>query len=161
MAAERLLQFQLRALQLAGELGREIAAAIDLDDELRARARRAVRGDARGGRRLLQLGHLGPPRFERAVRRAQADEVLLMLLGAMAIDGGDGRNHAIRAADFLQIRDIEEQAHVAGTAQLVELDHARFEERTRRLGFFLERRDLIAGIAELAARPSARLLRSV
>ena len=113
--------------------------------------RGALRSDARGGGGLPQLGHLGPPRLERAIRRAQADEILPMLLGAMTINRGDGGNHAIRAADLLQIGDIEEQAHVAGTSQLVQLDHARFEQRPRRLGLFLELRDLIAGIAELAA----------
>ena len=138
-------------LQLAGELGREIAAAIDLGDELRPRMRRALGGDARGGRGLLQFRHLGPPLFERAMRGAQADEVQPVLFGAAAIDGGDGRHHAIGAAELLQIGHVEEQAHVAGASQLVELDHARFEDRARCLNGFFELRDLIARIAELEA----------
>ena len=46
------------------------------------------------------------------------DEILLMLLGAMTIDCGDGGDHAIRAADFLQIGHVEEQPHVAGAPSL-------------------------------------------
>ena len=151
MAARVLLQLCLRALQLAGELGRQFAAAIDFADELCVRARRAFGGDARGRGGLLQPGHFGPARFERAVRRAKAHEILLMLLGAMAIDCGHRSDHAIRAADFPQIGHVEEQTHVAGTSQLVEFDHSRFEDRPRRRRHFFELRDLIARVAQLAA----------
>ena len=146
---QRLLQFDLRALQLARELGGEIAAPIDLRDELRARDGGAFRRSTRNQCRLLQLGHLGAARVERGVRGTQLREILLMAQRAGAIDGSHGGHHAVRAAELLRVGHVKQQAHVAGAAELVELHHARFEHRPRGGGLGFERVDLIGGVAEL------------
>src|SRR5688572_8295207 len=68
---------------------------------------------------------------------------------AMSIHGSDGGDHAVSAADLPEIGHVEEQAHVSRAAELVDLDHARFENRPRCFDLLLERSDLVAGIAEV------------
>ena len=159
--AERLLQLDLRALQLAGELGGEIAAAIDFVDELRARRRRARRRPPRAACAACCSLAISARRFSSDVRAACSwSRFCWCSRGAPPIDGSDRRHHPIRAAELLQIGDVEQQAHVAGAAQLVELHHARLEHGPRGCGLCLELVDLIAGIAELARDGLRRRLRS-
>ena len=152
----------LRALQLAGELGRQLAAAIDLGDELRARA--APPGRRRSAprpRACFSFAISARRCFERAVRRRAGARDSA---GAARRDGDRSRRPPrpsdTRGRTSFRSDDIEEQADVAGAAQLVELDHARFEDRARRRRSLPRARRSDCPCCRARCRPSARLLRS-
>ena len=144
-----LLQLDLRALELGSQLRREVAPPIDLVDELRP-CQRGARGGSPGRLRgVAERGHFGTLLPERLVGGAELGEVLFVQLGAPPVDGGDGRDHPVGAAEFLHVRHVQEQADVAGPAQLVELDHPGLEHRPGGCRFGLEGVDLVGGVAEL------------
>jgi hypothetical protein len=128
------LKLHLRRLELAGERGGQVAALIDFVDEASPRLRRARGGGAGSLGGPLEPGQFGPPLIEHLIGSPQPDEVLTVLLGTLPIQRGHGCYQPIRAAKFLQVGHTEEEARVAGTTQLVQLNDARLDERCYRAG---------------------------
>jgi hypothetical protein len=91
---ERALHFLLRCLEFAGELGVEIALAVDVADEIVFRLRRALRREAGLLRRSAQRGELRLPLFERLPRFLQLVERARMRRDALAIEPGERRDGA-------------------------------------------------------------------
>ena len=97
----------------------------------------------------MQGRHLQPALFRGGAGDLQVLEVALVVGDARAVERRELRDHAIGAPELFQIGDVQQQPHVPGAPQLVELYHARFEHRTRLGVLRLERVDLIADRAQL------------
>ena len=106
--AQRLLQPKLRGLKLSGKLGCEIAARIDLGDELRVGCRRALGAGARCRGGLLQPCHLRTAFFECLLRFVFDDQRTLPLENY-------GRHDAVcleEAADLREVRSFRRATEI-------------------------------------------------
>ena len=126
------LQLLLRGLQLAGELGVQIALAIDVANRVAAgRAARADLGARRGAPRRAACRGGGCRSSSVARVDVSSVERLLVRRDAIAIElreRGDGARRLPEAAD---VGGREQQPHVARLPELVHLDEPRLEIRPR------------------------------
>jgi hypothetical protein len=129
--AQHLLQFLLRGLQFAGELGVQIAPPIDVAHQVVPRRgrlrRRRLRALGLGAERrqlllaLLQRRPCGRELVERSLKRHDA----------LPIDGGQRRDRARRLAETLHVGCRQQEANVARATELVDLNQPRAKLRPR------------------------------
>ena len=127
ICGQRGLQLPLRVLELAGQLGVEVAPRVDRFDQLGAGRHRALDRRARVLGLSLQRRQLLRARLQLAALLDQRRHRPAMLLDAIAVDAPERRRRAIGAADLAQVLDVEQQPPVAGAPQLVDLHQPRFD----------------------------------
>ena len=144
-----LLQLHLGALQLAGELGRQLAAAIDVGDELRARSAARSAAIRAAAAACFSLA-ISPGVLRARCTPSEADDILPLLFGAMAIDGGDGRHHryarptSFRSETLKSMRTYRRRPACRARPCALPESGARF-------GRLFELGNLVARVAELDA----------
>ena len=145
---QRRLQLLLRGLQLAGELGVQVAAAVDVADEVAARLRRAIGRGLRALHVAAQRLELAMARVELRARFLHLVERVLMLGDAPAVELRQRRNGARRLTHRAQIGGREQQAQVAALSQFVDLNQPRAKARTLGQVALLELAHAVAGARE-------------
>ena len=120
-------------MQLAGQLGIQIAAGVDRRDERRSGSDSLVGRRAGRARLDLELREVRDPLPQLLLFPGERLERALVIDDAIAIDARQRGGSPIRAAGRPQVVDVEEQSPESGLPEFVDAHEALFDFRALRL----------------------------